>query len=105
MATDSLSRYRHEVPHHAADAAGVLRAAIPARWGRSAEDAGASVFHTVAVGDTFESLAARFLGSSALWWRIADLNPLVFPLSLVPGTVVALPGSGAVAGPVRTRNW
>ncbi|MBA2497654.1 MAG: LysM peptidoglycan-binding domain-containing protein [Acidimicrobiia bacterium] len=111
MAMDPLSRYRHEAPHLAPDTAGVARAAVPARWGRasdgpdSAAGTGAVSYHTASAGETFESLSVRFLGSSTLWWRIADLNPLVFPLSLVPGTVVAIPGSGTVAGPVRTRNW
>ncbi|MGE3620671.1 MAG: hypothetical protein AB7L84_09425 [Acidimicrobiia bacterium] len=103
MPTDQTSRYRHEAPHHAPDSSGTPRAAVPARWGTGGPTA--IVYHTIAAGETFEVLAHRHLGSSALWWRIADANPRLFPLALTPGTVVAIPTGNAVAGPPRTRSW
>lgn len=101
MPVDPLSRYRHETPHQAPDTHGVEHASLPARW--TAPAAERVVFHQVAANDSFETLAARFFGSSAQWWRIADANPLVFPLALEPGTVIAVPTSAT--SPVRTRNW
>lgn len=103
MPVDPLSRYRSEAPLEAPDAAGRSHPALPARWG-TGRPTGA-VFHTLAAGESFEVLAERFLGSSALWWRIADANPLVFPLALVPGTVVAIPSAATQPGPTRTRDW
>jgi len=101
--TDPQSRYRHEAPLTAPDAGGTPRPAVPARWGTGAP-AGV-VYHTLAAGESYETLAHDFLGSSALWWRIADANPRTFPLGLAPGTVVAVPSGGAPTGPVRTRSW
>jgi len=43
-------------------------------------------------GDTYQSLANTYLGSSFDWWRIADMNPQIFwPDDLVPGTIIRIP--------------
>jgi hypothetical protein len=60
---------------------------------------------TVTTVDTLETLAWACFHSSTAWWRIADANPLVFPLDWCPGDVVVLPvstGSGRVQ---RTRKF
>ena len=37
-------------------------------------------------GDTFESLAYKFLGSGTKWYILADMNPhIFFPMDLSPG--------------------
>lgn len=41
-------------------------------------------------GDTFESMAFVYYGSSKLWWVIADQNPLIHPLFLVAGDRVRI---------------
>ena len=62
--------------------------------------------HTVAALDTLEYLAWRTFHSSEGWWRIADVNRLVFPLDWRPGDVVALPVTTARRGRVnRTRKF
>jgi hypothetical protein len=101
--TDPQSRYRYEAPIMAPDAAGTPRPTLPARWGTGGPVG--VVYHTLAAGESFETLAFDFLGSSALWWRVADANPRLFPMALTPGTVVAVPAGGADAGPIRTRDW
>lgn len=48
--------------------------------------------YTVSDGETFQSIATRFLGSPLLYWRIADINPQVaFPDSIPVGTVIRIP--------------
>lgn len=59
--------------------------------------------HTLVAGETVESLAARYLGSSDLWWQIADVNPLVFPADLAPGSLIAIPTGQAPGLVTRTR--
>ena len=36
-------------------------------------------------------LAARYYGREALWWRIADANPVGFLFQLSPGDQVVIP--------------
>jgi hypothetical protein len=55
--------------------------------------------------ESLEYLAWRFFGSSAVWWQIADTNPLVFPLDLPSGSVVAIAGPGEVGLIERTRRF
>lgn len=43
-------------------------------------------------GDTFDKIAARVLGDSTQWWKVAGLNPNVqFPDIIPTGTVVIVP--------------
>ena len=43
-------------------------------------------------GDTFDKIAARVLGDSTQYWKIAGLNPFIrFPDSIPPGTVIIVP--------------
>lgn len=43
-------------------------------------------------GDTFDTIAARVLGDSTQYWKIAGLNPFVrFPDSIPSGTVLVIP--------------
>lgn len=103
MAVGPLSRYSSKDATIAVSGDGEERVVLPARW-----HAPASVdvaYHVVEEGDSFETLAHRHLGSSELWWRIADVNPLIFPLSLEIGSTVLIPIGGARPGPSRTRSW
>jgi len=48
-------------------------------------------FQTVIeAGDTVDAIAFRVYGSSRLWWIIADLNGLIHPLYIEPGTRLKL---------------
>lgn len=43
-------------------------------------------------GDTFDTIAARVLGDSTQYWKIAGLNPYVrFPDSIPAGTIIVIP--------------
>jgi hypothetical protein len=61
--------------------------------------------HLVAGVETIESLAQRFYGTSDTWWRIAEANPLFFPLDARPGFPLHIPGVGEVGRIVRTRRF
>jgi hypothetical protein len=43
---------------------------------------------TVAEGDTVESLAKKYLGSSTLWWAIVGVNKMPMPATKADGTVL-----------------
>lgn len=47
--------------------------------------------YVIVEGDRIDLLAAEFLGDSRLWPYIADINPEVDPLILVPGTTLMVP--------------
>ena len=48
--------------------------------------------HRARSGDTFENLAARYLGSPLFYWKIADINPqVVFPDYIPVGTNIRIP--------------
>ena len=43
-------------------------------------------------GDSLDYLAAAFLGSSKLWWKIMDINPTIInPFEIEPATVIRIP--------------
>ena len=43
-------------------------------------------------GDAIDFLAAAFLGSSKLWWKIMDINPdIPNPFEIEPGTIIRIP--------------
>lgn len=51
--------------------------------------------YTWVEGDRIDSLAYRFIGDSAKYWRILDLNPQILdPSSITPGTVLVVPTNG-----------
>lgn len=104
MAVPLTSRYRGLTPYEAAAPDGSVRPTVPARF-RPPVPAGTPYFHTVVAGETIESLAHRYLGSSEAWWQIADANPAVFPTELRPGGTLVIP-TGAEPGLVtRTRAF
>lgn len=47
--------------------------------------------HRVTGVESVEYLSWRFYGNSEQWWRIADANPVTFPLDWRPGAAVAVP--------------
>ncbi len=104
MTTSPTSRYRDLPPYQAPGADGSVHATVPARLVPAMSD-GTPYLHTVLAGETVESLAYRYLGSSTAWWQIADANPAVFPAVLVPGTVLAIPTGRTQGATVRTRSF
>jgi hypothetical protein len=55
--------------------------------------------------ETLEYVAWRQFGNSQAWWRIADANPLVFPLDWRPGDPIALPAAADAGRVERTRRF
>ena len=50
--------------------------------------------YTWTSNDRIDVLAAEFLGSSSLWWKIMDVNPeIANPFSIEPGTVLRIPSA------------
>lgn len=53
------------------------------------------VVHTVIQGDELDDLAYRYTNRSArrgkFWWLIAEVNGILWPLSLVPGNGLVIP--------------
>jgi len=62
------------------------------------------VNHRLTGVETIEYVAWRYYGRSAAWWRIADANPLAFPLDYRPGATLKVPPGRAVGRVVRTRS-
>lgn len=104
MAVPLTSRYRGLAPYDAVAADGTVHATVPARF-QPATPSGTPYFHTVTAGETMESLAHRYLGSSEAWWQIADANPAAFPTELVPGTALVIPTGAEPGLIVRTRSF
>lgn len=50
------------------------------------------VAYTWVQSDRLDRLAARFMGSSDLWWKIMDANPLIQnPADIRPGMQIRIP--------------
>lgn len=51
-----------------------------------------TIFYTWGEYDRLDRLAARFLGSPLLWWKILDANPMIqSPTDIRPGTQIRIP--------------
>jgi hypothetical protein len=55
--------------------------------------------------ETLESIAARYFGRSEEWWRIADANPLKFPLDWRAGDVLVVTSAEEPGLIVRDRRF
>lgn len=52
------------------------------------------VLYTWIQSDRLDRLAARHLGSSLLWWKIMDANPVIQnPADIRPGTQIRIPSN------------
>lgn len=68
--------------------------------------ANAVLFRHIVTGvETIEYLAWRYYGDSKLWWRIAEANPLRFPLDLPPATPLNVPAETDIGTVVRDRSF
>ena len=61
--------------------------------------------HLLSGIETIEYLAWRYYGDRSQWWRIAEANALQYPMDLVPGSLVAIPGANDVGTIVRNRSF
>lgn len=64
-----------------------------------------SVNHLASGTESMEYLAWRFYRRSHIWWRIADANPLAFPLDLQPGNRVTIPSAETAGEVIRRRRF
>lgn len=104
MAVPISSRYRGEPVYPAPDAAGVARPTVAIR--RHSPPPGPPDYrHVVTGAEDMEYLSWRFYGDSETWWRIADANPVVFPLDLRPGEHLAVPTTDQAGRIDRVRRF
>jgi hypothetical protein len=88
------SRYRPLGVVAAPDAQGVLQPTLPIRRPEPAPGADRPAYqHRVTGVEDIEYIAWSFYGASDVWWRIADANPVRFPLDLRPGDALAIPSN------------
>lgn len=50
-----------------------------------------SIEHTIVGNETLDQLAAKYYGREDLWWRIADVNSLKYPLDWKAGDILVIP--------------
>lgn len=94
MAVPITSRYRGLDVYVAVDATGTPHPTVAIRRYAPPPPEAVSYQHRVTGLEGIEDLAWRFFSNSETWWRVADANPLMFPLDLHPGDVVAVPTTG-----------
>ena len=104
MPVSITSRYRGEPVQLAADASGTTQATVAIRR-HQARDSAADHQHVVTGAEDMEYLAWRFYGASETWWRIADANPVAFPLDLRPGARLAVPVDDDAGRSDRARRF
>src|SRR5437588_660710 len=104
MPLSFTSRYRSLPTYTALDAEGMAHPTVAMRL---VPDPGTPVglIHTVVVGDTLETLAFTYLGSSDAWWRIADANSRIFPFVPDPGSQIVIPTNSDAGRVARTRPF
>jgi hypothetical protein len=49
------------------------------------------IIHQFQQGEVIDELAARAAGKPRLWWLIADVSDVLFPLEIEPGTDIVVP--------------
>ena len=99
------SRYLALPVSQAADRTGALHPTVPMRLLSPLDPQAGNFRHTVAGLQPLEYLAFKYLGSSDMWWRIADTNEARFPLDWLTGDVVTIPGTNQTGLIVRTRSF
>lgn len=103
MPVDVTSRYWALQTYEAPTADGPSTA-VPMRPNPRLTDE-ESIEHRLSGVETIEYLAWRFYGRSAVWWHIADANPIAFPLDYGPGAAISIAPAGSINRIVRTRSF
>lgn len=104
MAVDITSRYWASGTVTAEDGEDGARVSLPIRR-TPAPRRVHTVNHLATGSESIEYLAWRFYRRSQIWWRIADANPLAFPLDLKPGNRVAIPSAETAGEVIRRRRF
>lgn len=106
MPVSPRSRYARMALMQAPDAAGVPRTSLPIRRHEAVAASSARYAHLVTGAESLEYLAWRYQGSSEGWWRVADANPLRFPLDWRPGDKLDIAAGASAPGLVeRDRRF
>lgn len=105
MPVTPRSRYASLPPEQASAADGSLRTVLPIRRHHGVPPSSARHTHMVTGTETLEYLAWRYQGSSDGWWRVADGNPLRFPLDWRPGQRIEVVANGTPGLVVRDRRF
>lgn len=103
MPVDVRSRY-WALPSYEAPADDGPTATLPARPNVEIPEE-ELLNHRLSGVENMEYLAWRYYGRSAVWWRIADANPLAFPLDHRPGATVRVAPAGTINRVLRTRSF
>jgi hypothetical protein len=105
MPVSARSRHAGLVPLQAADAGGAPHTLLPLRRHLAPSSAAPRYTHVLTGTETLESLSWRAQGSSEAWWRVADGNPLRFPLDWRPGDRVQVVAQGTPGLVQRDRRF
>lgn len=106
MPVSARSRYARLATMQAPDANGAPRACLPIRRHDSVPAGAARYAHLVTGAEALDYLAWRYQGSSEGWWRVADSNPLRFPLDWRPGDKLDVAAGASAPGlVVRDRRF
>lgn len=105
MPVSLTSRYANLPVYDAVDASGVTHPTIAIRPSTALTPGSVSAQRTLVGTETVEYLAWQYYHSSTAWWRIAEANPLIFPLDLTSGTSLTVPAPGDIGLIERTRSF
>jgi hypothetical protein len=94
MTVAITSRYRDLDVYAATDATGTTHPTVAIRRHATPPADAVDYRHRVTGAECVEDLAWRFFGDSEAWWRMADANPVAFPLDVRPGQVLSVPTTG-----------
>jgi hypothetical protein len=105
MPVSARSRYAGRTTMQAPDASGTPRTLLPIRRHVPPSPAAARYAHQLTGAETLEYVAWRTQGLSDEWWRLADGNPLRFPLDWHAGERVEVVSLGAPGLITRDRRF
>lgn len=103
MSVSISSRYQQATVYPAVDATGTTRATVAIRRYAPPTADVINYEHRVTGVEDIEYLSWRYFGDSEVWWRIADANPVAFPLDLRPGAALSVPASQDIGVVSRDR--
>ncbi|NNF59406.1 MAG: hypothetical protein HKN04_14315 [Rhodothermaceae bacterium] len=108
MPVASNSRYAQAARYDAPDAQGRMQAAVGLRLAAppplSPEELGLQRRHLLTGREDLPALAVRYVGDPSAWWRIADMNPRVFPLDFDTGSILVIPSTADAGRVERSRT-
>jgi len=103
MGLSITSRYWGQAVYSAPAPDGSPRATVAIRRHAAPPADAVDYRHRVTGVEDVEYLAWRFYDNSETWWRIADANPVAFPLDLRPGNTISVPTTEQVGRISRDR--